>query len=262
MGNRALGDKFSRSKEIQERAVTRMERELILLSPVQREVFRRLETREHLQHFFFVGGSGTGKTQMSLLTIQSLVKRYTRRNPTGQIFLYLTYRQEYPGQNLALQETFERFVTDKLRGRNLSVKISALESLGKLFSKYLGKICDFVIPACEETLSLSGDVETFFQVKKKHPDSPVIFFIDENNISSAQRLSSTVNLKNLQSFHFISAFSPIVDNVVRLKNNGFDFEDRDIVIQQEDRMWVNLHLRYRNTRAVQNLCRDIGKSLR
>ena len=105
-------------------------------------------------------------------------------------------------------------------------------------------------------------MEIFLLVKKKHPDSPVIFFIDENNISSAQKLASTVNLKNLQSFHFISAFSPIVDNVVRLKNNGFDFEDRDIVIQQEDRMWVNLHLRYRNTRAVQNLCRDIGKSLR
>ena len=99
-------------------------------------------------------------------------------------------------------------------------------------------------------------------MKQKHPESPVIFFLDENHISSAQSLTSKNYLKTLPSLHFISAFSPIVENVVRLKNNGFDFEDQDIFIEEKDRLWVNLNLRYRNTRAIQNLCRDIGKSLR
>ena len=99
-------------------------------------------------------------------------------------------------------------------------------------------------------------------MKQKHLESPVIFFLDENNISSAQSLTSKNYLKTLPSLHFISAFSPIVENVVRLKNNGFDFEDRDIFIEEKDRLWVNLNLRYRNTRAIQKLCRDIGKSLR
>ena len=131
VGYRALGDKFSRSKEIQQGNINKVERELILLSPVQREVFRRLEMREHLQHFFFVGGSGTGKTHMSLLTIESLVKRYIRRNPAGEIVLYMAYRHQHPGENLALQKTFETFVKDKLKRGNLSVEISPLEKLGK-----------------------------------------------------------------------------------------------------------------------------------
>ena len=96
----------------------------------------------------------------------------------------------------------------------------------------------------------------------KHAKKPVILFLDENDISFAQHLTSQLYLRDLSHFHFISAFSPIVENVVRLKISGFDFEDKDISIEDEERMWVNLYLRYRNTTAIQNLCRELGKSLK
>ena len=100
------------------------------------------------------------------------------------------------------------------------------------------------------------------QLKEKHVGCPVIFFLDENDISTADNLSSKSFLKNLSEFHLISAFSPIVENLVRLKSSGFDFEEMEFNFTVENCVWVNLFLRYRNSRAIQNFCRYIGKSLR
>ena len=99
-------------------------------------------------------------------------------------------------------------------------------------------------------------------LKRKHAGCPVIFFLDENDIITADNLSSKSFLKNLVDFHIISAFSPIVENLVRLKSSGFDFEEMEFYVTEENCMWVNLFLRYRNSRAIQNFCRNIGKSLR
>ena len=100
------------------------------------------------------------------------------------------------------------------------------------------------------------------KLKEKHVDSPVIFFLDENDIITADNLSSKSFLKNLADFHIISAFSPIVENLVRLKNTGFDFEEMEFKIDEDNVMWVNLYLRYRNSSAIQHFCRNIGRSLR
>ena len=99
-------------------------------------------------------------------------------------------------------------------------------------------------------------------LKKKHAGCLVIFFLDENDISTAENLSSESFLKNLTDFHIISAFSPIVENLVRLKNSGFDFEEMEFKITEDRVMWVNLFLRYRNSSAIQHFCRNIGRSLR
>ena len=72
------------------------------------------------------------------------------------------------------------------------------------------------------------------KLKEKHAGCPVIFFLDENDISTAENLSSKSFLKNLTDFHIISAF---VENLVRLRCTGFDFDEMEF-------------------------CRNIGRSMR
>ena len=99
-------------------------------------------------------------------------------------------------------------------------------------------------------------------MKEKHDGEPVIFFIDENDITSTGKFSLKNSLKNLEDFHIISAISPIAENYVRLKSSGFDFNEKDICIKDENCLWINLYLRYRNSKSIQNLCRNVGKALR
>ena len=100
------------------------------------------------------------------------------------------------------------------------------------------------------------------RLKEKHAGEPVILFIDENDITSTGNVSSTHSLKNLEDFYVICAISPISENHVRLKNTGFDLNELDICIKDKNCLCVNLYLRYRNSSSIQNLCRNIGKSLR
>ena len=120
------------------------------------------------------------------------------------------------------------------------------------------------MPVSAENLVEDGNLteNMCHQLKEKHVGCPVIFFLDENDISTAENLSSTTFLKNLTDFHIISAFSPIVENLVRLKSSGFDFEEMEFKINEDNVMWVNLYLRYRNSSAIQHFCRNIGRSLR
>ena len=99
-------------------------------------------------------------------------------------------------------------------------------------------------------------------MKAKHDGDPVLLFIDENDITSTGNFSPKFFLKNLEDFHIISAISPISENYVRLKSTGFDFNEMDICVTDENCLWVNLYLRYRNSRAIQNCCRNIGQILR
>ena len=100
------------------------------------------------------------------------------------------------------------------------------------------------------------------RLKEKHAGEPVIFFIDENDITSTGNFSPKFSLKNFDDFYFISAISPIVENYVRLKSTGFDFNEMDVSIKDENCLWVNLYLRYRNSSSIQDLCRNIGQILR
>ena len=100
------------------------------------------------------------------------------------------------------------------------------------------------------------------KLKEKHAGEPVILFIDENDISSTGNFSPKFSLQNLDDFHVISASSPIVEDYVRLKSTGFDFNEMEIYVKDENCLWVNLYLRYRNSSSIQNLCRNVGKSLR
>ena len=120
------------------------------------------------------------------------------------------------------------------------------------------------MPVSAENLVEDGNLteNMCHQLKEKHVRCPVIFFLDENDISTAENVSSKSFLKNLADFHLVSAFSPMVENLVRLKSTGFDFEEMEYNITEQNCMWVNLFLRYRNSGAIQHFCRDIGKSLR
>ena len=100
------------------------------------------------------------------------------------------------------------------------------------------------------------------KLQEKHAGEPVIFFIDENDITSTGDLPAKVCLNDLEDFHIISAISPISENYVRIKSTGFDFNEKDVQVINHFSMWVNLHLRYRNSRVIQNLCRNVGLSMR
>ena len=100
------------------------------------------------------------------------------------------------------------------------------------------------------------------KLKEKHGTDPVVLFIDENEISMG-KFSTDFRLKKLEDLNIISAISPIVEkDYVRLKDTGFDFNEQDIFIEDKKCLWVNLNLRYRNTTALQDLCRYVGKKLR
>ena len=128
-GYRTLADKFSRSKEANTSNITRVEKTLIMLSPKQREVFRTIQGDENLKYFCFVGGSGTGKTYLSLRTVDHLIKRYSGRDPGQNIQVYLTYRDKESEENLALRNTFQAF--GKGKGENVKLNISKFEELGE-----------------------------------------------------------------------------------------------------------------------------------
>ena len=131
-GKRLLTEKFTLSKEAQKKNFDLMEKGLILLSNEQRELYERLETADHLKHFFFSGGSGTGKTQMSLLTLESLMKRYEGRN----VQIYITYCTHGQEKNFALRNTFEAFKEERSSREqgHVTFHISSLESLSKKVS--------------------------------------------------------------------------------------------------------------------------------
>ena len=100
------------------------------------------------------------------------------------------------------------------------------------------------------------------RLKYKHAGEPVILFIDENDITSTGDFPTQVCLKDFEDFHIISAISPISENYVRIKSTGFDFNEMDICVKDENCMWVNLYLRYRNSSVIQSLCRNVGLSMR
>ena len=100
------------------------------------------------------------------------------------------------------------------------------------------------------------------RLKYKHAGEPVILFIDENDITSTGDFPTKFCLKNLEDFQVISAISPISENYVRIKSTGFDFNEMDICVKDDNCMWVNLYLRYRNSRVIQSLCRNVGLSMR
>ena len=100
------------------------------------------------------------------------------------------------------------------------------------------------------------------RLKEKHSGEPVILFIDENDITSTGDFPTKVCLKDWDNFYVISAISPISENYIRIKSTGFDFNEMDICVKDDHCMWVNLHLRYRNSRVIQSLCRNVGLSMR
>ena len=100
------------------------------------------------------------------------------------------------------------------------------------------------------------------KLQEKHAGEPVIFFIDENDITSTGDFPKKISLNDLEDFHIISAISPISENYVRIKSTGFDFNEMDVQVIDQNSMWVNLHLRYRNSRVIQSLCRNVGLSMR
>ena len=130
VGYRTLADKFRKGKERNATNIARMERELIMLSPEQRKVLRTLQTNQELKYFCFVGGSGTGKTQLSLLTVDHLIKRYQSRDPAQRIHVYLTYKQKNLEENIALHQTFGNF--GSCRSENVELIISKFEDLGEM----------------------------------------------------------------------------------------------------------------------------------
>ena len=97
------------------------------------------------------------------------------------------------------------------------------------------------------------------RLTKKHAGEPVILFIDENDITSSEDFPKKVCLKRYDNFFVISAISPILENNNRTR--GSNFHEMDIV-KDENCMFVNLYLRYRNSRVIQRLCRNVGKGNR
>ena len=132
VGYRSLADRFSKNKETQRNNISRIEKELILLSPEQRKVFRALKKYHNLIHFYFVGGSGTGKTHMSLLAVDHLIRRYQERDSSQNIQVYLTYRNQGSEENSALQNFFQSFSDARKGHGNVTFHISTFENLGKL----------------------------------------------------------------------------------------------------------------------------------
>ena len=50
------------------------------------------------------------------------------------------------------------------------------------------------------------------RLNEKHAGEPVIFFIDENDITSTGNFSPKFFLKNMDDFYIIAAISPISEN--------------------------------------------------
>ena len=109
---------------------------------------------------------------------------------------------------------------------------------------------------------IEGLVKLCQKLEDKNGTDPVVVFIDENDINMG-KFSTDLRMKKFKYLNIISAISPVVEkDLVSLKDNVFDFNEQDVYIEDENCLWVNLYLRYRNSTAIQNLCRKIGNSLR
>ena len=107
------------------------EKNMIMLSLPQLQALRTIQSNSDLKYFCFVGGSGTGKTQMSLLTVKHLIRRYREKDPSQNIQVYLTYRNQTSEENSALEKLFKSVRDERKGDDNVTFHISTFENLGK-----------------------------------------------------------------------------------------------------------------------------------
>ena len=102
-----------------------------MLSPAQLQAFRTIHRNKDLKYYCFVGGSGTGKTQMSLITVDHLIRRYLESDPSQNIQVYLTYRNQSSEENSALEEDVFQLFSKRKRNGNATFHISTFDNLGR-----------------------------------------------------------------------------------------------------------------------------------
>ena len=80
-GYRELSDPFAREMETMKTNSEKLERSFWYLNEKQRNLLLKVNDKtSEVKNFCFVGGSGTGKTQMALEVIKKLLDRYKDLN--------------------------------------------------------------------------------------------------------------------------------------------------------------------------------------
>ena len=78
-GNRDLTDPFRHEKDMMKQNLDKVKKSEVLennylyLTPLQRDLLLKVNKTSSIKHFCFLGGSGTGKTQMALAVIRKLI---------------------------------------------------------------------------------------------------------------------------------------------------------------------------------------------
>ena len=116
-GYRDLADPFRHEKDMMKHNLD----SFLYLNPLQRDLLLKVNKTSTMKNFCFLGGSGTGKTQMALAVIRKLISTKVDQRPTRIILA--SYQHEKPEPELLKTFLKERFQESE----NIQVKYTHLD---------------------------------------------------------------------------------------------------------------------------------------
>eukprot|EP00092_Neocalanus_flemingeri_P019101 GFUD01020691.1.p1 GENE.GFUD01020691.1~~GFUD01020691.1.p1 ORF type:complete len:768 (+),score=204.79 GFUD01020691.1:229-2532(+) len=250
-GYRDLSDPFTQEKQTMNQSFDKMENKKTFwfLNAEQRDLLQNVNKSSLLRNFCFVGGSGTGKTQMALQVIRKLLDNYEGQKPIKLIMSSVQFG--YP----ELRKYFE-----KQKFKDIEIEIV---SLGTIVTNLDIVKEDYYVPGKKMYKMPVLIDEICKRFEDLHKEKHIIFFLDEILTFGNPEGLDWRNLKPGPSINLLLAFSPVsLEKGTKLMvSKGKDPEDAaECLLLPTDASFhvQELCLRYRNSRSIQKMTSFVG----
>merc|ERR1719318_268595 len=108
-----------------------LENTCLYLTPLQRDMLLKVNKTSSIRNFCFLGGSGTGKTQMALAVIRKLISTQDDQRPTRIILTSCQHEDPEPELLKTFQkEKFKKSDNFQVNVHSLGALMEALELKG------------------------------------------------------------------------------------------------------------------------------------
>jgi hypothetical protein len=266
-GKRDLGDPFKQGKQTTSQNIQKHEKNLIksfwFLNKDQRELLQQASETSDLKNFCFVGGSGTGKTQMAIEVIKKLLLKHDGQKPTKLFIASCQKGQDRTGET----ELLKHFKEQKFKSENLEIQILTLGKTMKLlqiFEKF-GRNT-FNVPG-KNMYKMPMLIEAMCKrFKEVYTEENVIFFLDEIMTFGNSESLNWKTLKPGPSTNLLLAFSPVSleKGTKQIVSNDEESSETSECLQlpTDPSFYIQkLNLRYRNSINIQKLTCFIGQEI-
>jgi len=251
-----------------------LENTCLYLTPLQRDLLLKVNKTSSIRNFCFLGGSGTGKTQMALAVIRKLITTKDKQRPI-KIILASCLQPE--------SELLKSFLQEDFKGsEQIEVNVHSLASLMELVGLQGEQAVRYEVK--EETLlstqqylnrdrnplySMSHLTDTLCKrLEKQFPEEQIIFFLDEIVPAGPPMCFDWRDVLSGPSINLLVAFSPVSDidgeNECIIWEGGLSTSLVEYIRLPEDDnfVWLRLNQRYRSSRSIQEFTLFLGKDLK